>query len=406
MKINAKTVGRLALPEGKADVIHFDDAMPGFGLRLRRSGEEVRRSWVVQYRRAGATRRLLLGSADVLGVEQARAAAKRALGKVALGEDPQEQKATRRQRDQHTLKALIDDYLGWKESSGVRQRTFTEARRYLTDTRYFGPLHSMPVDRIGRRDVAARILPIAKDSGAVTATRARTALSSAFSWAMQCGLCEQNPVVGTLAPGGAKPRERALDDAEITAVWRAAGDDDFGKIVRLLILTGQRRSEVGGACWSEIDLEQGIWRLPPERTKNGRVHTIPLSGLALSIIDAVPEREGRDHLFGDRGSSGFAAWTRAKSHLDDRLGDKVKAWTLHDLRRSTATGMADIGVQPHIIEAVLNHISGHKVGVAGIYNRSSYEREVKAALGMWADHVRTLVEGGERKVLAFPQDAM
>ena len=113
---------------------------------------------------------------------------------------------------------------------------------------------------------------------------------------------------------------------------------------------------------------------------------------------------GRDQLFGERSDLGFTQWG-AKRDLDARLGESVKPWTLHDLRRTFATGMADIGVQPHVIEAVLNHVSGHKVGVAGIYNRSSYEREVRAALALWADHVRAIVEGGERKVLAFSQTA-
>ena len=109
---------------------------------------------------------------------------------------------------------------------------------------------------------------------------------------------------------------------------------------------------------------------------------------------------GRDQLFGERSDLGFTQWG-AERDLDARLGESVKPWTLHDLRRTAATGMADIGVQPHIIEAALNHISGHKVGVAGIYNRSSYEREVRNALALWADHVRAIVEGGARRVLPF-----
>jgi integrase len=405
MKLDAKTIVRLTLPAGKSDAIYFDRDMPGFGLRLRKSGDgHIRRSWVVQYRRAGATRRLLLGSADVLGIEQARAAAKKALGKVALGEDPQEQKATRRQRDQHTLRALVDDYLRWKETSGVRPRTFIEVRRYLADARYFGPLHSMPVDRITRRDVAACILRMAKDSGAVTASRARTALSTAFAWAMQCGLCEHNAVIGTVNPENVKPRERVLDDTEIAAVWRATGDDDdFGKIVRLLILLGQRRSEIGGICWSEIDTERGIWTIPAARTKNGRQHALPLSGLALSIIGSVPERVGRDCLFGERADGGFTLWAEGKVALDAYLRDQVRPWTLHDLRRSAATRMCDLGVMPHVVEQILNHQSGHRAGIVGTYNRSAYEGPVKAALGMWADHIRTLVEGGVRKVVPMRQ---
>jgi integrase len=401
MKIDAKTVTRLALPEGKADAIYFDDVLPGFGLRLRQSGDQLRRSWIVQYRHAGATRRLLLGSADVLGVEAARGLAKKALGKVAHGEDPQEQKATRRERDALTFRSLVDDYLAWKQSTNIRPRTLVEIKRYLTGP-YFSALHSMPIDKITRRDVASRVLAIGKDNGTVTATLARSALSACFVWAMKTGLCEVNPVAKTLVPEGAKPRDRVLDDNELAAVWRAAGDDDFGKIVRLLILTGQRRSEVGGMAWSE--LERGTWTIPGQRTKNGRAHTLPLSGLALSIIDAVPQRVGRDQLFGDRGLSGFTMWDWSKSRLDERLGDKVKPWTLHDLRRSAATRICDLGVMPHVVEQILNHHSGHRSGIVGVYNRSAYEQPVKAALGMWADHIRAITEGGARrarKVLAF-----
>src|SRR5262249_12708185 len=134
--------------------------------------------------------------------------------------------------------------------------------------------------------------------------------------------------------------------------------------------------------------------------KNGRQHTLPLTSLAMSIIQSVPKRIDRDHLFGTHSDAGLSHWHQ-KAELDQRLS--IKPWRVHDLRRTCATGMADIGVQPHIIEAVLNHQSGHKGGVAGIYNRSSYEREVRNALALWCDHVRSIIEGSERKVLAFQQ---
>ena len=151
--------------------------------------------------------------------------------------------------------------------------------------------------------------------------------------------------------------------------------------------------------WSELDAERGTWTLPGERSKNHRAHTLPLPAVAWGIINAVPRRVSRDYLFGSFGKKGFGGWVADKVRLDKRCG--VSDWTVHDIRRSVATGMADIGVQPHIIEQILNHQSGHKRGPAGIYNRSSYEREVKAALALWADHVRTLVDGGEHKVVAF-----
>jgi integrase len=211
------------------------------------------------------------------------------------------------------------------------------------------------------------------------------------------GLAESNPVAGTNDPESGPARERVLDDRELAAVWHAAGADDFGKVVKLLILTGARRTEVGGMAWSELN--GSTWTIPAQRAKNGRQHTLPLSGLALSIIESVPQRVGRDLLFGERGTRGFSSWAFAKGTLDSRLGDKVAKWTLHDLRRTAATRMCDLGVMPHVVEQILNHQSGHRAGIVGIYNRSSYANEVRAALALWSDHVRTLVQGGERKVV-------
>jgi integrase len=397
MKLTAKTTASAKLPQGKADVIHFDDALPGFGFRIRSSGGQIRRSWVVQYRRAGATRRLLLGSAEVLNADRARAAAKEILAKVALGEDPQADKIARRDADEHTLRAVAADYLAAR-GKVVRPNTYRELERYLTGP-HFKPLHSMAIDQITRRDVAARVAKITTESGTPTAARARAALSAMYAWALGHGLCEVNPVVGTIAPANAQPRSRVLTDAELAAIWRACGDDGLGRVVKLLLLTGQRRSEVGGMRWSEIDMDMGMWTLPPERTKNKRTHTLPLPRIALDIIAMIPRIVGRDQLFGVRAEFGFTRWGAAKRDLDVRLRGKVAEWTLHDLRRTAATGMADLGIAPHVIEAVLNHHGGHRAGVAGIYNRSSYEREVRAALALWADHVRALVEGGKKKIV-------
>jgi integrase len=393
MKLSAKTVAALEL-DGKRDVIHFDDLMSGFGYRLRAgAGGKVLRSWVVQYRRGGASRRLLLGSAEVLSAEQARTMAKKALGLIANGEDPAADRADRRAKDKLTLRSVIDEYLAAKQ---VRPRTLAEIRRYLTV--YCRPLHGMPVDAVTRKDIATRLAAIGREHGSITLARARAALSAFFTWAMQMGIVEANPVLGTAKPQDTTPRDRVLSDAELVAIWRACGDDDFGRIVRLLILMPCRRSEIGGMRWGElVDLERG-WTLPAERSKNGRAHTLPLLPMALAIIKAVPRMATRDHLFGVR-ANGFTPWEDAKAALGARSG--VTGWVLHDIRRSVATRMADLGVGPHIIEEILNHRSGHKSGVAGIYNRSSYTNEVRAALALWHDHVRTLVEGGERKVLHY-----
>ena len=177
-------------------------------------------------------------------------------------------------------------------------------------------------------------------------------------------------------------RERVLTRDELRKLWRGLGDDPFSDIVRLLLLTGQRRTEIGRLQWSEVDLARKLIVLPPERTKNGRQHELPLSRQAMAIVERQPRRNSTGFVFSDNGNHD---WDRGKARLDGKLG--IAPYTLHDLRRTCATGMAELGVQPHIIEAVLNHVSGHKAGVAGIYNRARYEREMRSALQRWADHL-------------------
>jgi integrase len=190
-----------------------------------------------------------------------------------------------------------------------------------------------------------------------------------------------------------------LTDAELRTIWKACGDDDYGAVVKLLVLTGQRANEIGELHWDEVHDEQIL--LPGERTKNGRAHVIPLSDTAKDILGKI-ESKSRTYVFG-RDDSGFQGWSKAKERIDARIakaGKPLEHWTLHDLRRTAATRMADLGVQPHIIEAVLNHASGHKGGVAGIYNRATYDKEKRAALNLWAEHVLATVEG--RKAVVVP----
>jgi integrase len=404
MNLTAKSVAALKL-DGKTDLIVFDSALPRFGYRLRlsRDGYRVLRSWICQYKRGGSSRRMTLGSAEVLSAEAARTAAKKVLAKVDLGEDPATDRRERRDKDRLSLRSVIDEYLAAKERE-VRRRTFRQVTRYLTGS-YFKALHGMPVDQVTRKDVASRLIAITREHGSIVASRSRAALSTFFVWAMQIGLVEHNPIIGTIKPKEGKPRERVLSDLELASIWRACKDDDYGRIVRLLILLGTRRQEIGGLAFSELDLDasQPSWTLPASRSKNGRAHTLPLLPMAANIIKSVPRMVNRDQLFGTRSGAGFTAWDRQKQALDARSG--VSAWTPHDIRRSTATRMADIGIMPHVVEEILAHTSGHKRGVAGIYNRSSYEREVRNALALWEDHVRTLVEGGERKILPLPSAA-
>jgi integrase len=401
MKLTSKAVAALILPSGKTDAIFFDDDMPGFGYRLRKSGDKVSRSWVAQYRHAGQTRRMTLKS--ILTAEQARDEAKKILAKVALGQDPATEKKRRASADRFTFTALAEQYLAAKQPV-VRRRTFSEMQRYLQSSAYFGPLFNVPVDSVTRRDVAARVLVIGRESGQVAAARARSVLSGMYAWAMESGLTEVNPTIGTPKPKAPPSRDRTLSDQELLAIWKATGEEtDFNRIVRLLITTGQRRSEVGGMAWTEVDVEHGTWTIPKERAKNGREHSLPLGSLSREIIASMPQVVGRDLLFGARTDRGFSSWAEHKKALDARLGDQFRPWVLHDLRRSTATRLCDIGVEPHVVEQILNHQSGTRRGISGsggVYNKSKYPRAVENAVAAWDRHLRALTEGREqRKVI-------
>jgi integrase len=402
MKFTAKTIAALVLPEDKSDHFEWDDELPRFGHRLRRSGGKVNRSWVVQYRHAGRSRKVTLDA--ILSLEQARGEAKRILALVALGQDPAAEKKRTASAERFTFSHLAAQYLQAKKPE-VRGNTFTETQRYLLGS-YFKPLHNIPADVITRRDVAACVLAISQKNGQVAAVRARAALSAMFTWAMRSGLTETNPAIGTPKPKEPPERTRVLTDAELLLLWKATEEPtEFNRIVRLLILTGQRRSECGGMCWSELDPDRGTWTIPKERAKNGREHEVPLGSLALEVIGSVHKVLGRDLLFGVRTGRGFTGWAEYKKALDKRLGDQVRNWTLHDLRRTAATGLGDLGAEPHIIEALLNHQSGHKRGVAGVYNKSKYVIAVQKAVAMWDNHIISLIEGRDErgKVIAFSQ---
>ncbi len=409
MKLTKAAVACLTLPPAKTDLIIFDDEISGFGLRLRAGGK---RTWIAQYRIGTKQRRVTLGDVTKLDADAARKAARDRLAQVTLGGDPQKAKHEARARAAMTLRTVVDHYLAQKVQT-VRPRSYREIQRYLTH--HWRDLHGLPIHEIKRRDVAAGLTAITTESGTVAAARARVALSGLFAWAVREGITEANPVIGTNKPPEPKSRDRVLSDSEIAEIWKASGDNDYGRIVRLALLTGARRDEIGGLRFSEIDLERDIIALPAERTKNRRPHVLPLSPVARAILESVPRRAGRDYLFGE-GEGAFSGWSKAKAALDARIfearrkaagkrtdkANQMTPWRLHDLRRTCATVMADrLGVQPHIIEATLNHASGHKAGVAGIYNRSTYEREVKAALALWADHVRAVVEGSPRKVVSL-----
>jgi integrase len=223
-------------------------------------------------RASGKTRRIRIGDASTVGQGAAREQAKKLLAQVQLGGDPQGEKKAKRLREAHTLHSVAREYLAFKEkqiaAGKFRPSSLKIARLYLTGP-YFRTLHSSPASELTSADVAMRIRQIEREHSANTADAARTALNGLFTWAVKSGLLGENPrnpVINTHAPPIGKPRERVLTDAELALVWKACGDDDLGdigKIVQLLILTGQRRSVIGGIRRGEVDYDRRVRHYRP-----------------------------------------------------------------------------------------------------------------------------------------------
>jgi integrase len=361
------------LPQGET---LWDTTVSGFGVR-RQTKAAV---YIVKYRAAGQQRMLTIGKHGAWTPDRARREAKRLLGEVATGSDPASAKAEEKRQLADTLGSVSDAYLA-VAARRLRPKSLAVTTQYLR--RAWAPLHSVSVFALTRRDIASRLREIEAGSGPDAALGARRALSAMFTWAIGEGYeLASNPVAGTNRPEIGASRDRVLTADELRSIWLACGSDNYGRIVRLLLLTAQRRSEIGSLRWAEVTAD--CINLPASRTKNHTPHSLPLAPAALALL---PERRGA-FVFGLRG--GFSEWSVAKAALDKRCG--VRNWRLHDLRRTAATMMADrLGVLPHIIETILNHTGGHKAAEAGIYNRARYTAEVAAALCAWADHIASLV---------------
>jgi integrase len=422
--LNAKTAAGLACRAGAHETIYWSNDLPGFGLRCRAGGA---RSWFVQYRtKAGQLRKHTLGApsrkaGEGVSFAAARAEADRLLAAVKLGGDPagDVKNARAAARAAITVRDLVTRYLKYQKSR-MRVRSFEELRRHLSGAKDEGgsrPRHGKPLDakplhkHAGRvtRAMIAEVLEDIAEVAPTTANRVRASLSAMFAWGMKAGLAGTNPVAATFKPAEEKPRERVLTDHELTLIWSCTGNGaDHDRIVRVLMLTGARREEIAGLAWSELtpnhDGTSSTWLLTSERSKNRLPHLLTLPPLTISQLP--PHRqdnhgEPRDLVFGERPEHPFSGWSRCKKRLDDRIagangGKGIRVWVLHDLRRTFVTRLNDLGVEPHIVEALVNHVGGiAKAGVAGVYNLSAYAPQKRAALALWCDHIAKLTGGAE-----------
>lgn len=391
--LDQKTVA--ALDAESAGRIVFDTDLKGFGVRVRYDSKgRLCKAWCVQYRHEGKQRRQNIGKFPRMNAATARTKAGAWLNKVHDGIDPAGERAAQIKVDALKFHKAVEQYLA-KRQAEVRGSTFHTIKLYLTG-RYFEPLHNKSLAKIAQSDVEQCLDAITQKP---TRWAAQKSLSAFYVWAVRKGHAPENPLVRVDQVKLAS-RERVLSEDEIRKVWNACQNDDLGKIIKLLLLTGCRADEIGGLKWSEIDADKATIKLSAERTKNGREHILPLSPLALQIVKQIEKRPGRDFLFGKTAAGGFVWWAKRKT-----LVNGLAHWTIHDLRRTAATHMAELGIEPHIIEAILNHVSGHKTGVAGIYNRASYGKQMRIALDRWAVHIEGIVTGRASNLVPFPASA-
>ncbi len=391
---------------GAAEVMLWDDKIAGFGLKTTPAGAK---SYLFQFRiggRAGKTRRVTIGRHGSITPDTARKEADRLAGLVAQGIDPQREKqAAARKAVDLAFKGyaarFVDDCLKvrWKASHADGEALL---RLYAIPVLGTTPLHE-----ITRADIRAVLQPVRRK--VATCRNLFAVLRRLFRWAVSEGDLAVSPLTGMEPPPLPTKRDRVLNDQELRLAWQASDTlgYPFGPLIRLLLITGQRLEEVSGLEWHELEKDAARWMLPADRAKNGNASVVPLSDLAVHELAALAKRAGRKDgwprkgfVFTTTGETSSSGHSRAKRRLDKEVAalaakedgaPVVAPWRLHDLRRTLATGMQRLGVRFEVTEAILNHVSGSKSGVAGVYQLHDWGPEKKAALAAWSDHVAGLL---------------
>jgi integrase len=364
----------------------FDALMPGLALRITKRGCK---SWILLYRPRGKLTRLTLGRYPVLTLQEARNRARQAL----QAQLPQGylQPATitapspAQIAPERLFKATFDEYI---ERYAKRHNKGWHEKVLLAKSRFFPVFGVHDLNTIKKTDILGLIEGIVDDGAPVQANLAFANIRKFFNWCVERSYIDRSPCDGLKPPTKVLSRERVLTDDEIKKIWQACDQLSlpYGNLFKVLLLTGQRRSEVSGMCWSEI--ENNIWTIPAARTKNGCQHIVALVPFTQSFIEK--HQTANNLIFTTTGSTPISGFSKIKNQLDEASG--VTDWRIHDLRRTCATGMARLKIAPHVIEKVLNHKSGAIRGIAAVYNRHTYLDECREALSHWSAHLKRLSE--------------
>jgi integrase len=375
-----------SLPTPTSDVVYWDTSCPGFGVKVTPKGRKV---FVVLYRTGGAgskLRKYTIGPYGRVTFHQARVAAQKVFAAKLEGRDPAaEKRETKRRivadRVEDLLEAFIVQRLSQTRSGGEISRLL---RREMGK-----PWAGRSIHTISKRDVVEVISAIEQRGAPIAANKALKSLKTFLRWCVGRAILDQSPAEGVPLPAKEVARDRVLDDKELAQIILAARKmgGSYGGIVELLALTGQRREEVARLTWEELDVAQRVWTIPKSRSKNAKSHVVYLSDQSVAVLKR-PDRRGA-LVFSLLGTKPFRNFGRAKRLFDQRSG--VTGWRLHDLRRTCVSGMARLGVAPHVADRILNHQSGTISGVAAVYQRHEFLAERREALERWGAHVARIV---------------
>jgi integrase len=411
IKLTQLACERLRPPTDAQNVIYWDLQLPGFGLRVSARG---RKTWLAMYRVNRREVMETIGTMAIMpSVAQARDCARSSMIKARQGINPVNERRERESAlaaaaaiQQFTFAKLCERYLKEYAERKTRPSSVYQSRRTLS--RALAVWSERPANSITKRDVLELINDIASKrlrerAGAVggsviESNNVLVTLKTMFRWAVREDILSTDPTDGVIKRGKEVPRDRVLDADEIRLFWEGAGQLGwpFEPLFKLLLITAQRREEVGSITWEEIDIERCRWTIPATRSKNGKAHIVHLSPLAVSIIEGLPRLTGA-LLFSTNGSTSVSGHSTAKSRVDDYMrnalnGRELAGWTLHDLRRTATTVMAEeLKIAPHVVDKILNHAAGTISGVARVYNRAEYLDERKAALEAWSTWIEALL---------------
>jgi integrase len=391
LKLTKSAIDALPVPE--SDVVHWDAGLPGFGVKVTPKGRKV---FIVLYRTGGAgskLRKYTIGPYGRITLHQARIAAQKVFAAKLEGRDPA---AEKREANRRVVADRVEDLLETFIAQRLSQnRSAGEISRLLR--REIGrPWGGRSIHQISKRDVIEVVSAIEQRGAPAAANKALKSIKTFLNWCVGRAVLDRSPAEGVPLPTKEIARDRVLEDKELRHIILAARQfgEPYGDIVELLALTGQRREEVAQMRWEELDLAQRIWTIPKSRTKNAKAHVVHLSSQSVAVLKCVKNRG--PYVLSLLGLKPFQEFSKTKRELDRLSG--VTGWRLHDLRRTCVSGMARLGIAPHVADKILNHQSGTISGVAAVYQRHQFLSERKDALDRWGAHVASILAEAAREL--------